>query len=92
MRCAEHSRAIRFAPAAVPWAANSSAMNRYPNAGSVVVDAEGGVDQVGVVPVALVRRDAFHLRLTQLTKLGWLVGDRCGPDAVFDVDEPEPAV
>ena len=34
IRCREHSRATRFSPAFSPAAARSSAMNRYPNAGS----------------------------------------------------------
>jgi hypothetical protein len=42
-----HSRATRFSPALKPWSSSSSAMNRYPNAGSSV-DVDGGVDQVGI--------------------------------------------
>ena len=57
IRCWEHSRATRFSPAVMPRPGSSSAMNRYPNAGSSAWMSQGGVDQVRIVPVPL--RDRF---------------------------------
>lgn len=45
-----HSRCTRFSPALMPWAGSSSAMNRYPKAGSSRW-IQGRVDQVRIRPV-----------------------------------------
>ena len=51
IRCWVHSRLTRFAPAVMPRCGELVGDEPVPELGVVVVDVDGGVDQVRVVPV-----------------------------------------